>query len=50
MQDINMARRGLVLGAAAATMAAGTAAAEAQSRTDTARPGRIADLKGKVAS
>lgn len=70
MQDINMARRALVLGAAAATMAAGTAAAEAQSRTDTAprvldgkpvpepapersagpvRPGRIADLKGKVA-
>jgi NAD(P)-dependent dehydrogenase (short-subunit alcohol dehydrogenase family) len=36
MQDINVARRGLVLGAAAATMAAGTAAAEAQSRTDTA--------------
>jgi NAD(P)-dependent dehydrogenase (short-subunit alcohol dehydrogenase family) len=70
MQDINIARRGLVLGAAAASMAGGTAAAEAQSRTDTAprvldgkpvpepgpersagpvRPGRIADLKGKVA-
>src|ERR1700723_135768 len=35
MHNINMARRGLVLGAAAATMAAGTAAAQAQSRTDT---------------
>jgi hypothetical protein len=68
MQDINMARRGLVLGAAAATMAVG--AAQAQNRTDTdprvldgkpspsrprsggagpVRPGRIADLKRKVA-
>ena len=36
MHDISMARRGLVLGAAAATMAAGTAAAAAQNRTDTA--------------
>ena len=35
MQDVNVARRGLVLGAAAATMAAGTAAAQAQGRTDT---------------
>jgi NAD(P)-dependent dehydrogenase (short-subunit alcohol dehydrogenase family) len=33
MTDVNVARRGLVLGAAAATMAAG--AAQAQSRTDT---------------
>jgi NAD(P)-dependent dehydrogenase (short-subunit alcohol dehydrogenase family) len=36
MHDISMARRGLVLGAAAATMAAGTAAPAAQNRTDTA--------------
>ena len=35
MQNVNLARRGLVLGAAAATMAAGTAAAQAQGRTDT---------------
>ena len=35
MQNVNVARRGLVLGAAAATMAAGTAAAQAQGHTDT---------------